>query len=337
MIEIPDCDYTYTKKDNDAALTRWTMHPYINDSIIGSFFSKELTPLTMDSWYSAFLKIEEVMYPVLFRGPICAKRMDYQMPPDWLQGTTYRMNMNVGPTIEDNEICISRPVLEAMMWEGHMPFFKMDNHGNPEYRSSLDRAQTCTREKGLDIEIIPYYFTNKLTDYFTDNLTNYFNNKKNWLNSKFKLTANPYHQNPYIESINDNATKGILLNDCIIGEQARTEKIDLSDEWKKYYNICYFLSFTSYGSINVLFDRQSVQHPTSKDGVVEDGKKKLQMETKPSIEDSLNDYHDWQITLGEKEPSEARIVIDNNGVSIDNIDSKKEEKKVEEDDELLLI
>lgn len=318
MIEVPNCDYMYNKKDNDSALTRWAMHPYDNDSIIDSFFSKELTPFTMDSWYSAFLKIEDRMYPVLFRGPIRQKRMDYQMPPDWLRDTTYRYEVNVGPTIEENEICISNNVMEAMIWQGHMPFFKMVD-GAPEYRSALDRAQTSTREKGVDIEVIPYYFTNKLLDYFDDK-------KENWLNSKFKIDANPYNENPYIDSINENATKGILLKDCIIGEQARTDKIDLSDEWKKTYNVCYFLSFTSYGTINVIYDRQAV----------EEGKKKLQMESKPTVEDSLNDYRAWAMTIGEKNPTEGRIVIDNSGVSIDNIDNKKEMKKVINDDELLI-
>lgn len=326
MIEVPSCDYMYNKKDNDAALTRWALHPYANDSIIDSFFCKDLTPTTMDSWYSAFLKIEDMMYPVLFRGPIRQKRLDYQMPPDWLRDTTYRYEVNIGSTIEDNEICISKNVMEAMMWQGHMPFFKMDNHGNPERKSSLDSAQTCTREKGLDVEIIPYDFTSKLIDYFTDNLINHCNNKENWLNSKLKLNANPYNENPYINSINENATKGILLKDCIIGLQARTEKIDLSDEWQKTYNVCYFLSFASYGSINVVYDRQAV----------EEGKKNLQMKSKPTIEDSLNDYRAWAMTIGEKNPTEGRIVIDNINASIYNIDNKKEEKNVVEDDELLI-
>lgn len=314
MIEIPNCDYTYTKKDNDVALTRWTMRPYVNDSIIDSFFSSELTPLKMDSWYSAFLKIEDRMYPVLFRSPICRRRLDYQAPPDWLEGTTYRYEMNVGPSIEENEICISRNVMEAMIWQGHMPFFKMVD-GHPEYRSALDNAQTSTREKGINIELIPYDFTNKLLDYFDDH-------KENWLNCKFKIDASPCHENPFIDSINEYATKGILLNDCIIGEQARTEKIDLSDEWKKTHNVCYFLSFTSYGSINVSFDRQKAKE-----------RKKLQMESSPTIEDSLNDYKDWTMTIGEKNPTEARIVIDNSGVSIDDVNINK---KVEENDELLI-
>lgn len=326
MIEVPNCDYMYNKKDNDSALTRWAMHPYDNDSIIDSFFSKELTPFTMDSWYSAFLKIEDMMYPVLFRGPVCQKRLDYQAIHSWLEGTTYRYEVNVGPTIEDNEICISKNVMEAMIWQGHMPFFKMDNHGNLEHKSSLDSVQTCTREKGLDVEIIPYDFTNKLIDYFTDNLLNHCNNKENWLNSKLKLTGNPYNENPYINSVNENASKGILLKDCIIGHQARTEKIDLSGEWQKTYNVCYFLSFTSYGTINVVYDRRAV----------EEGKKKLQMESKPTVEDSLNDYRAWAMTIGEKNPTEGRIVIDNSGVSIDNIDNKKEMKKVINDDELLI-
>lgn len=323
MIEIPNCDYTYTKKDNDAALTRWTMHPYENDSIIDAFFSLGLDTYKLDSWYSAFLKIEDMMYPVLFRGPISRKRMDYQPIPDWCEGTTYRLERNIGPSIEENEICVSRNVLEAMIWQGHAPFFTMNN-GYPEHKSPLDSNQTCAKYRnGIDIEVIPYHFTDKLLDYFDFK-------KVNWLNSKFKLDTNPYHNNPYIESINDNATKGIELKECVIGERGRTEKIDLSDEWTKTYNTCYFLSFASYGSINILFDRQSVQRSTSKDGVVEESKR-LAMETGKSIEESLMEYNDW--VIGSKEPTEAKIVIDNSGVSIDNIDNKK---KVEEDDELLI-
>lgn len=322
MIEVPNCDYTYTQKDNDAALTRWTMHTYINDSIIDAFFSPGLDTYKLDSWYSAFLKIEGFMYPVLFRGPISRKRMDYQPVPDWCEGTTYRLERNIGPSIEDNEICVSRNVLEAMIWQGHMPYFTMKN-GYPEVKSSLDKNQTCAKYRnGIDIEVIPYYFTDKLLDYFD------FKNE-NWLNSKFKLTDNPYHVNPFINSINEHATKDIELKECIIGEQGRTEKIDLSEEWTKSYNTCYFLSFTSYGSINILFDRQKVEES-----------KKLKMETGKSIEESMLEYNDWchqngySVSIGSKEPTEARIVIDNSGVNIDDINDKK---KVEEDDELLLI
>lgn len=314
MIEVPNCDYTYNKKDNEAALTRWTMHPYINDSIIDAFCSPGLDISKLDSWYSAFLKIEDMMYPVLFRDPIYRNRMDYQPIPDWCEDTTYRIKRSIGPSIEENEICVSRNVMEAMILRGHVPFFTMKN-GCPEYKSPLDSNLTCTKNRNdIDIEMIPYYFTNKLLDYFD------FKNE-NWLNSKFKLDANPYHDNPYIDSINDNATKGIELKECIIGEQGRTEKIDLSDEWTKSYNMCYFLSFTSYGPINILFDRQKVVEG-----------KKLQMETSKSIEESLMEYND--LAVGSKKSTEARIVIDNSEVSIDNLN--QEEKKVEEDDELLI-
>lgn len=328
MIEVPGCDYIYTERDNKKALDDWKNGDYENDSIIGStmgaMFGSRLHFYNFSSWYPAIMKVKdeagmEFMYPVLFRNVIKRRPMQWHDQPPYSNGDTYICS-NFGPSIQENEICVSHKVMESLVCRGFLKQWKINN-GNVEYRSPLDSNQTCAGPSSvpIDVEIIPYSFESKLLDYFDSSQETYISHNFNF---------GPLKPNPWLESIDEKATNSFLLTRCYIGDTGMMQSIELSDDiWSKWIkeDIAYFLSFTSYGTIDIIYDRRRY----------EEGKR-LQMETPKSIEEAMMEYQDWQVSIGEKNPTEARIVVDNSGVSIDDINNEKEDKKIENDDELLM-
>lgn len=322
MIEVPGADYIYTERDNEKALHDWTKRNYINDGIIGSWNLGNLSFYSFANWYPAILKVvnehhQRFLYPVLLRDPIKRNYRD-------IIDKVYRPNnfalidrVNVGPSIEENEICMSKSVLESMVWQGFVKTFTINKEGILMYRSPLDDAMSCSGPvTNIEMEVIPYDFTSRLLDYFDCT-------KDNWLSHNFNPM--PTKPNPFLDSIDENATQSVKLTRCEIGYQGTMVRIEVSDETQssyRKYDSAYFLSFTSYGSVTTIFDRQKVAE-----------EKKLEMKMPKSIEEAMMEYRDWSVTIGEKNPPKTEIVVDNSGVDIYN----REEKKVEEYDENLLM
>lgn len=322
MIEVPGCDYIYTERDNEKALQDWKSANYDNESMIGSMFRLDIDFYKFSSWYPAIMKMKDesgmtFMYPILFRDVVKRRTMKWSDP--YSRSGIY--DIDVGPSIEENEICVSKKVMESLVWRGFLSQWKLEN-GVIKYKSLLDSNQNCAGPctAPINVEIIPYSFEDKLLDYFDSSKDTYIGQNFNF---------GPLKPNPWLESIDEKATNSITLARCYIGEQGMMQEVDISDgacsNWIEK-DIAYFLSFTSYGTVNIIYDRQRLKEA-----------KKLRMETPKSIEEAMMEYNDWTVTIGEKNPTEARIVVDNSGVSIDNIDNiEKEEKKVEESDELLI-
>lgn len=321
MIEVPGCDYIYTERDNEKALQDWKSANYENDSMIGSMFRLDIDFYKFSSWYPAIMKMKDesgmtFMYPILFRDVVKKRTMKWSDP--YSRSGIY--DIDVGPSIQENEICVSHKVMESLVWRGFMKQWKIED-GTIKYKSPLDSNQNCAGPSSvpIDVEIIPYSFESKLLDYFDSSQETYIG---------YNFNFGPLKPNPWLESIDEKATNSFLLTRCYIGKTGMMRSIEISDDvyskWIKE-DIAYFLSFTSYGTIDIVYDRRRY----------EEGKK-LQMETPKSIEEALMEYNDWQVSIGEKNPTEAQIVVDNSGVSIDDINNKKEEKNVSEDDELLM-
>lgn len=303
----------YNRQDNQNGIDKWSSYNYHNNCVIGAM-RIDLDLDDLKHWYSAFLKIENCLYPVMFRDPIERRIRDFN-PVSECDCTFYRPDF--GPSIRDNEICVSKNVLEAMIWQGHISTFTMKN-GMPVFKSPLDGNQTAQHyNEPIDVEVIPYDFSDELIKVFEPV-------KDNCLNTKFKMISNGF-----LNSVDGNATKSMMLDRCYLGEQGTVLRIFLGDDISsnlRKESFCYFLSFTSYGLINTIYDRKRYKE-----------QKIHQMETPKSIEEAQIEYYDWVKTIGDKNPTVGKIIIDKSGVSIDNIDSlNKKEKKVEESDELLI-